>query len=69
MQEITANFEFGAAITPPQPWNANGTVEAVSNESGFAQTLLTNLMIENVGGPVDDVEIVAGSRSRLLPGP
>lgn len=58
-REITANFEFGAAITPPQPWNANGTVEAVSNESGFAQTLLTNLLIENVGGPVDDVEIVA----------
>ena len=58
-REITANFEFGASVPPPQPWTATGTITAVSNADGFAETLLTNLLIENTGGPVDAVELVA----------
>ena len=58
-REIFANFEFGATVPPPQPWVANGTVKAISNADGFAETLLTNVLIENVGGPVSDVQIIA----------
>ncbi len=58
-REILVNFEFGAVLPPPQPWIANGTVKAASDADGFAETLLTSVLIENVGGPVDDVQIIA----------
>ena len=56
---VTANFEFGATVTPPQDWIATGTVKAISYPDGYAQTLLTHVLIENVGAPVDDVQIIA----------
>ena len=56
---VIAHFEFGAAAPPPQDWVATGTVKAVSYPDGYANTLLTDVLIENVGGPVDDVQIIA----------
>lgn len=56
---IIFNFEIGTVVLPPQPWVANGTVRAISYPDGYAQTLLTDVLIENVGGPVDDVELIA----------
>ena len=54
---ITAAFEFGAALAPPSPWTATGVIRAFSDTSGFAETLLTDLLIENVGGPTSQITL------------
>lgn len=58
LRGIRAAFEFGVAQNPPSPWRATGVVKAFSNSNGHAETRLTDLLIENVGGiPVSDVTL------------
>ena len=54
---ITAAFEFGPAPSPPSPWVATGIIKAFSHPGGFAETLLTDLLIENVGGPTEVITL------------